>query len=214
MSLESMAVNLWCSTLSCANGASCQDEGHLYEICKAYDSLVEAIKIFSHDLPQAQEHKNRINHGWNDYCKELYSVARTKFFEWDTAGRIRSGALFDEMKAARTSFQDALKFCRLNEKNIRKDKLLAKFASGNKMDFWKECRNVNGSSKSISQCIDGVSVPSEIISTFENKFMSVLNDPESQTADMSTVSMDQVSDSKFIFTINDLDEVLNKLNTG
>ena len=166
MNLESMAINLWCSALSCDNGVSCQDEGHLNEISKVYDSLVEAVKISSLNLPQAQEHKNRIIPGWNDYCKELYSVARSKFFEWDNAGRLRNGALFDEMKAARTSFRDALKFCRSNEKNIRRDKLLAKFASGNKMDFWKEIRNVNGSSNSIRQCIGGVSAPSEIFSTF------------------------------------------------
>ena len=47
MNLESMAINLWCSALSCL------DEGHPNEISRVYDSLVEAIKISSLNLPQA-----------------------------------------------------------------------------------------------------------------------------------------------------------------
>ena len=92
-------------------------------------------------LRPCQEHKNRIIPGLNEFCQELYSVTRTKFFEWDNAGQIRSGALFDEIKMARTSFQDALNFCRWNEKNMRRDTIFAKFASVNKMNFWKEIRD-------------------------------------------------------------------------
>ena len=55
INLESMAINLWCCALYCDNGGSCQGEGHLNEICKAYDSIVEAVKISSLNLPQAQE---------------------------------------------------------------------------------------------------------------------------------------------------------------
>ena len=82
------------------------------------------------------------------------------------------------------------------------------------MDFWKEFRDVNGSSNSISQCIDGVSAPSEVISIFEFKFMSVLNDTESKTVYMSTVSVVRALESKFTFTKNGLDGAVNKLNIG
>ena len=57
-----------------------------------------------------------------------------------------------------------------------------------KMNFCKEARNVKMIVGSNNLCIDGVSTPSEIISTFENKFVGVLNDPDSPTAHLSTVS--------------------------
>ena len=59
INIESMANNLWCSVLSCADGVSCPNEGHSNEISKVYNSLVEAIKISSLNLPQAQEHKKK-----------------------------------------------------------------------------------------------------------------------------------------------------------
>ena len=44
-------------------------------------------------------------------CEDNSFVARPKFFEWDKAGKIRGGEIFDEMEVASTSDQNKLKFC-------------------------------------------------------------------------------------------------------
>ena len=58
--------------------------------------------------------------GWNHYCKDLYSLARDKFLTWHINGRIRHGAIFDNMKSSRNNFKNALKLCSKNELKIRK----------------------------------------------------------------------------------------------
>ena len=78
------------------------------------------------------------------------------------------------------------------------------------MNFWKEVRNVNRNVSNISQCIDGVSTPSEIISTFETKFIGELNDTGPHTANTNTVSLGRASDSKFVFTLDYFAEVVKK----
>ena len=68
MNLESMAINFWCTAISCAEGVSCHDKVHLNEFSMVYDCLSEAVKISSLNLRQAQEHKKLIFPDWNDYC--------------------------------------------------------------------------------------------------------------------------------------------------
>ena len=58
--------------------------------------------------------------GWNCYCKDFYTTAREDFLKWHQGGRIRSGELFEKMKASRTNFKNAIKFCRINEDLIRR----------------------------------------------------------------------------------------------
>ena len=67
--------------------------------------------------------------------------------------------MFDEMKLARSNFKNALQFCRNNELKHRKAKLLSKFHSGNKSNFWLEVRNMDATNNNSGQCVDSMSNP-------------------------------------------------------
>ena len=117
------------------------------------------------------------------------------------------------MKLARSNFKNALQFCRNNELKLRKAKLLSKFHSGSKSNFWHEVRNMDATNNNSGQCIDGMSNPDAAVKVFERKFMQVLNDPECQ---MSYTSAVPVLDRalKFNFCCNDVDAALQNLKDG
>ena len=92
--LETIEKCLWCSALSSSNGNSCQEQSHLNETSDVFDTLVEAVNISSLNLPQVQEHINIIIPVWNNYCEDIFSVAKTNFIERDKADRFSRGEIF------------------------------------------------------------------------------------------------------------------------
>ena len=117
--LELLVSDLWLPVLSCSEHHLCRNDSHSDDRDKLYYKLIEMIHLASSHLPHKQELRNRKVPGWNEHCRELYSKARQKFFVWHHSGRIRSGAVFDEMKLAGSHFENSLQFCRNNELKLR-----------------------------------------------------------------------------------------------
>ena len=128
-----------------------------------YDDILEALDTAALCLPAQNvcRRENRVV-GWNTYCKELYGIAREKYLIWHAGGRVRNGIIFDEMKFARTSFKNALNYCKKNELKIRKENLLNKFKWKNKTQFWRDVAKIKGNVFNSCAQIDGKSDVLEI----------------------------------------------------
>ena len=176
--LDYFLSDLDSEVLKCRN-ESCTNETHSIELNNLYSFLVDSIGVSSSFLPN-RSYNDSFSPvaGWNDYCKELYDEARDNFKIWKLNGSVRSGSLFKKMKMSRNSFKTSLKFCRNNEIEIKKNKLLQNFS--NKCDFWKEVKKLSPK-KTIPNCIDGLSKPKEILEVFDQKYKSILNDPTCQS---------------------------------
>ena len=123
---------------------------------------------------------HRIIVGWNEHCKDLYSVSRNNFLAWHISGRVRSGTLFQSMLSSRSAFKNALKYVRKNEFIIRKQNILSKFKNSNKTEFWKEIKKLKNNTAKTSSCIDNLSNATDIISLFDMQYKTVLDDANCQ----------------------------------
>ena len=75
--------------------------------------------------------------------------------------------------------------------------------------FWKEVRKIKGKVKN-SRCIDGKSNLKGVVEKFDKKYNKILKNNEYQS---SSVANDPKSGWALVmFSLNDLDIVINKLN--
>ena len=217
--LDNFALYLSGVAFSCSS-VSCSNEVHLSSLETIYENLMECISVASDCLPSYKKYdkKHKII-GWNRYCKDLYALARDKFLAWHINGRIRHGAMFDEMKSSRNNFKNALKFCRKNELKIRKHNLLTKFNHGNKVVFWKELGKLYGNKNNNVSYIDGISDPIEVASLFDRKYNEILDDINCQTV-FNNVSMGMAEITRPdnfmtpLITLNNIHDATEKLNFG
>ena len=111
--LDSLVKHFSNSALMC-NDKICSHPHHIFELQETFSFMVRSISVASSDLPKLKNRNFKNVPGWNDYCKDLYDAARSKFLLWNNAGRIRNGFLFDDMKTSRTNFRKAMRFCKNN----------------------------------------------------------------------------------------------------
>ena len=77
--------------------------------------------------------------------------------------------------------------------------------------FWREVRKIKGKVKN-SRCIDETSNLKDVVEIFNKKCNKLLNDSECQS---SSVANDPNSGlAPVMFSLNDLDIAINKLNQG
>ena len=119
----------------------CVDEScttnHAEQIDIYIDRLVKVIKQSSEDFSNVNKKNFKAIPVWNKVCKKKYEGARTMFFKWLSNGRIRSGAIYQQIKDSRKLFQNALKYCKYNEPQLRDENMAQDFASGRTSHFCK-----------------------------------------------------------------------------
>ena len=180
--LDYSVSNLHFSSLYCSD-VNCTSEDHKRELGLIYQYVVDAIKECSSHLPlNSNLAKFESIAGWNDHCKALYASARDKFLVWRRNGSVRSGQIFEEMKSSRGIFKKALKFCRDNQLNIKKRKLLENFTQSNKGGFWKMVsKTTRKKTTSNYHSIDDKNEGDEIAKIFDSNYRSILDDSQCQS---------------------------------
>ena len=201
---------LLCTDESCAN------QSHIGLLDETYEFLKNCIFSASQVFPSSGNTKNfKVVPGWNEYCRDLFNDARIKFLQWKDSGKIRSGALFEDMKESRCSFRAALKYVRNNELKIRKQNLILAMNTSKK-EFWKQVRNLGNKKDNKSYCIDGLTELEDIVSVFSDKFQKILDDPQCQSS-LPTENdfLAPISDTyKNLFSDINLDKAINRLSVS
>ena len=182
--LSNLLSDIEFSSFNCSN-RNCKSDSHLKELEFGFDFLVNSMKISTKQFTN----KNRKNKfkpipGWNRFCKDLHSVARTHFLNWKTNNCPRQGILFDAMNESRADFKRALQYCRNNELEIRNENLIQSFRNTNKNSFWKEISRIKSSKPCPVNKIDDCSSPSEIVNVFNDKYKILFDDPNCKKVDV------------------------------
>ena len=213
------SIGMYCNDAFSCDDSSCTDPSHLNCLDEAYAFCISSMLRASEILPHYNvSTKNKQVVGWNDHCRDLYGIARDKYFAWNDQKRPRNCGLFYEMKEARRNFRKALDYCKRKEYEIRRTKLLNSFADRKKVEFWKEVKRSGGqTTKSYPSSVDDADGISDIVKVFEMKYKAVFDDElcqfEPEGYGNSIVKLNKRCDMRscFIFE-SDIRESMNNLN--
>ena len=196
----------------------CENISHKKNIENLYEILKKCILEASDSaLPSISKNGNfKIVPGWNDNCKDLYHQAKDHFLLWNSLGKIRCGIIFEAMKDSRAAFKRALNYCKANELQIRKQKIVESHNHGEKSLFWKNVRAFTP--KSNSWIIDGTSDPKEITDIFNEKYKNILDNKDCHSNDGTSYCNRAPNNNDHLCNIyfceNPLKDAIDKLNTG
>ena len=172
-----------CSELNCKN------KSHIQELSNIYCDIIINIELASSNLPT---HNKRLNDviiiGWNDKIKLLHNDARKAFMSWHEKGKPRNGNVFENMKESRKKFKQALKICKKNEQQMKREKFINLYSlSDNKSLFWQEIKKLK--KKEIITAINGTDNNNDILNLFKEKFedFSDLQTTENDDEDRSKI---------------------------
>ena len=196
---------------------NCKDPKHLENIDKVFDFLklvlfsstedylFDNIKIFK-GIP-----------GWNDYVQDLYATARKQFLNWNSKGRPLTGLYRDMMRTARTLFKNALHFCKVNEEEIRREKMVNNFKNKQYKEFWNEVYKVKKNNDVMPSKVDGDNDYNDIAQNFANKYKSILDQKGNEISsaalfdiDLSDIKMSEID----LFSLSDIKKSLKSLKPG
>ena len=172
--LDNLIDDLDFDTTYCQD-INCNDLNHRLDLDKIFEDLKHCIlQASKYTLPSISNRgKFRIIPGWNENCRDLYYKARDDFLLWNSLGRIRTGIIFQAMKDSRKSFKEALNYCKANETQIRKEKIINSYNEKSKIQFWKNVRQFTP--KNDNWLIDGKTNSFEIATIFTDKYKQVLD---------------------------------------
>ena len=148
--------------------------------------LLEATKDY---VAKAKENF-KIVPGWNDYIKELYTLARKHFLEWLEKGKPLDGIHMLNMKQSRSNFKYKLEQCRNNEERIRNEKMAQNFRKKRYKEFWHDV-NMNKKGKVLTpKVIDGESNPQVVSNKFSKKYKDILDRNKRGVSSAENISID------------------------
>lgn len=154
---------------------NCSCENHIHVINHIYFNIIEILLESANKYNTQTKNKNTNYNipGWNDYCKDLYNIAKRKFIIWRGNNCIKEDASHYEMKEARYNFREALKYCRNNEEYIRDNKLLNNIQNNNMSTFWRTVNKYKKlKSKEVTK-MDGETNEQNIANIFANNFEEI-----------------------------------------
>ena len=85
--------------------------------------------------------------GWNDLVDDKHEIARRAFLDWVTAGKPRTGWIFDLMRRTRSQFKLALRSCRRSEEQFKADAIARDLLSNNSNEFWRKVKLMSCSTR-------------------------------------------------------------------
>ena len=116
------------------------------------------------------------------------------------------------MKQTRKVFKSSLKYCKINENNIRNQKLVKALENKDSKEFWRQIRTNNKGKDVNSKFIDGSSDQKEIAEKFSNFFRNIFAENESYENISGLVPDGAVSsDFDFVFTPDDVELAIKSL---
>ena len=197
------------NTEICLN-ENCTDD-HRKSIESFYFKLINSMKNASTKVAsQSNSRRLKTVPAWNKHCKDKYRIAREAFFTWMNAAKVRSGPIYERMKATRKAFQKSLKYCKFKEQQIRDENMYDDFTSNRTKGFWRKVKKRRGCKQSEINCVDGIADAKEIPEVFASKFSSV-NGREARVDAYENVNS---SEEDYAFSTYDVQATIRRISTG
>ena len=119
----------------CTN-VNCNDPKHVEYIEIIFNFLKTVLFSSTEDYCFLNIASFKVIPGWNKYVKDLYATARKNFLKWKSKGKPLNGFYRDVMRSTRALFKNALKFCKDNEEEIRKERMTDSSKNKKYEEFW------------------------------------------------------------------------------
>jgi len=199
----------------------CMDNDHILAIDELYNGIVNALHVSSEPLQKERSCSDKVQQvpGWNDYCKELHSLARDAFLTWRSNGSPRYGPIYEAMSKSRAQFKRVLRQCKSDKNRLMCDSLAKKLLLKDTKQFWNEVNSSIGKKMKLSTItINGVTGSKNICSLWKDHFSGLLNSSTSSKHKESVMqTLDEISKSStrhVLFNTGDIDMCLKKLKKG
>ena len=203
--------------IKCTN-INCKSLQHRHEIDLFYSQICEALHCSSLDsIPSSKSSDCRsyIVPGFNDYVKDLHSVARSDYVVWRDAGKPRSGTPCSNMRRSRLQFKYALRQCRMNEDAIRADKYAKSLLDKDILSFWKHIRKSNNARVPLATTIGGITGENEIAEMWQNHYKSILSSVKTNSRQQFvTNKLSSIRGESILFSTSDINVALHSLKSG
>ena len=203
--------------IKCTN-INCKSLEHRHEIDLFYSQICEALHCSSLDsIPSSKSSdcRNYIVPGFNDYVKDLHSVARSDYVVWRDAGKPRSGTPCSNMRRSRLQFRYALRQCRMNEEAIRADKYAKSLLDKDMLSFWKHIRKSNNARVPLATTIGGITGENEIAEMWQDHYKSILNSVKTNSRQQFVTSkLSSIRGESILFSTSDINVALHSLKSG
>ena len=203
--------------IKCTN-INCKSLEHRHEIDLFYSQICEALHCSSLDsIPSSKSSdcRNYIVPGFNDYVKDLHSVARSDYVVWRDAGKPRSGTPCSNMRRSRLQFKYALRQCRMNEEAIRADKYAKSLLDKDMLSFWKHIRKSNNARVPLATTIGGITGENEIAEMWQDHYKSILNSVKTNSRQQFVTSkLSSIRGESILFSTSDINVALHSLKSG
>ena len=158
-----------CRVIGCKNRTHSKRLGVIFRLMK--EVLLESTANFKHN----GNRKYKIIPGWNEYVKNVHAIARNHFLLWKENGKPLEGEYLEDMKESRAAFRSALDYCKKNEHDIRKRKILESFKYKRYEEFWKDINMIKKGNEIYPGSIDNESNPQIIANNFSDIYRKILD---------------------------------------
>ena len=153
----------------------CNDRTHLKRLDTIFSLMKEVLLESTACFKFNGNRKYKRVPGWNDYVKEVHTIARNHFLLWKQNGKPLEGRHLENMKESRAAFRTALDYCKKNELDIRKTKILESFKYKRYDEFWKDINKIKKGNEINPGSIDNESNPQIIANNFSDAYRKILD---------------------------------------
>ena len=209
--LDSLYKNKLYESFLCSE-LNCTDKSHIQELSSIYSDIMKNVDIASSNLPTYNKILNdRMIIGWNTQVKFQHDIAREAFMIWHNQGKPRDGDIFEKMRQTRQNFKHALKLCKKNQQQIKREKFINLYSlTDNKALFWREIKKLK--KKEIVSTINGTDINKDILELFKEKFQG--DDPEPAPNNNNETRPIFCEVSNFLITRKNVDAAIHRLKDG
>ena len=177
----------------------CKSRNHRKRLDEIFFLVKKVLIESTSDFKFTRKRRCKTVPGWNEYVKELHSIARNHFLQWRLNGNPLEGPALNNMKSSRSRFKSALKNCKYKEDDIKNKKMVGNLLNKNYKDFWKEVHaNKNGNMHK-QTVIDNESSPQNIADNFSAKYSKILDKHQNGFSKAETIQFNQSNCNKDSF---------------
>ena len=203
---------------SCKQNA-CSNKLHIDEIDLIHKQIVDAcVEASKRSIPSivcgdkvVVNTNSRSMPGFNEYVRELRSIALHWHWVWKWYGRPRHGYYADMRRFARARYHYCVRSVKRNEMKIRSERMAQAIATSDHRNLWSEVKRVRGKGNKLPKVVDGLNDPVSVSEMFATKFKTlynsvgynqeVLNDIEGTVSNrIENMTYTDVCDTLFSFT--------------